>query len=213
MMVTLKMDQLSQWTNMHQDLLNDLINSLTILPGVGKKSAQRMALYLLDKNKDGAGILAKNLEKAIDEIGRCSRCRMLTSNDLCKICSDTSRDMNSICVVENPSDVLAIESTGGFKGRYFVLLGRLSPIEGISPDDLGINDFLKLIKIENIKEVILATSSTVEGDATAIYIKDHIKDIKVSRISYGIPIGGELEYVDGNTIARAIQGRTEINVD
>ena len=198
---------------MHQDLLNDLINSLTILPGVGKKSAQRMALYLLDKNKDGAGILAKNLEKAIDEIGRCSRCRMLTSNDLCKICSDTSRDMNSICVVENPSDVLAIESTGGFKGRYFVLLGRLSPIEGISPDDLGINDFLKLIKIENIKEVILATSSTVEGDATAIYIKDHIKDIKVSRISYWIPIGGELEYVDGNTIARAIQGRTEINVD
>ena len=198
---------------MHQDLLNDLINSLTILPGVGKKSAQRMALYLLDKNKDGAGILAKNLEKAIEEIGRCSRCRMLTSNDLCEICSDTSRDMNSICVVENPSDVLAIESTGGFKGRYFVLLGRLSPIEGISPDDLGINDFLKLIEIENIKEVILATSSTVEGDATAIYIKDHIKDIKVSRISYGIPIGGELEYVDGNTIARAIQGRTEINVD
>ena len=138
---------------MHQDLLNDLINSLTILPGVGKKSAQRMALYLLDKNKDGAGMLAKNLEKAIDEIGRCSRCRMLTSNDLCKICIDTSRDMNSICVVENPSDVLAIESTGGFKGRYFVLLGRLSPIEGISPEDLGINDFLKLIKIENIKEV------------------------------------------------------------
>ena len=198
---------------MHQDLLNDLINSLTILPGVGKKSAQRMALYLLDKNKDGAGILAKTLEKAIDEIGRCTSCRMLTSNSLCKICSDNTRDMNSICVVENPSDVLAIESTGGFKGRYFVLLGRLSPIDGISPNDLGINDFLKLIKIENIKEVILATSSTVEGDATAIYIKDHISDIKVSRISYGIPIGGELEYVDGNTIARAIQGRTEINVD
>ena len=198
---------------MHQDLLNDLINSLTILPGVGKKSAQRMALYLLDKNKDGAGILAKTLEKAIDEIGRCTRCRMLTSNSLCKICSDNTRDMNSICIVENPSDVLAIESTGGFKGRYFVLLGRLSPIDGISPDDLGINDFLKLIEIENIKEVILATSSTVEGDATAIYIKDHINNIKVSRISYGIPIGGELEYVDGNTIARAIQGRTEINVD
>ena len=198
---------------MHQDLLNDLINSLTILPGVGKKSAQRMALYLLDKNKDGARILAKTLEKAIDEIGRCTRCRMLTSNSLCKICSDNTRDMNSICVVENPSDVLAIESTGGFKGRYFVLLGRLSPIDGISPDDLGINDFLKLIEIENIKEVILATSSTVEGDATAIYIKDHINNIKVSRISYGIPIGGELEYVDGNTIARAIQGRTEINVD
>jgi recombination protein RecR len=116
-------------------------------------------------------------------------------------------------VVESPSDVLAIESTGGYRGKYFVLLGRLSPIEGVSPEDLGIHDFLKLIKVENIEEVILATSSTVEGDATAIYIKDHIKDIKVSRISYGIPIGGELEYVDGNTIARAIQGRTEINVD
>ena len=198
---------------MHQDLLNDLINALTILPGVGKKSAQRMALYLLDRNKDGAGILAKTMLDAIEHISRCSRCRMLTSNNLCKVCSDTTRENTSICVVESPSDVLAIESTGGYRGKYFVLLGRLSPIEGVSPEDLGIHDFLKLIKVENIEEVILATSSTVEGDATAIYIKDHIKDIKVSRISYGIPIGGELEYVDGNTIARAIQGRTEINVD
>ena len=198
---------------MHQDLLNDLINALTILPGVGKKSAQRMALYLLDRNKDGANILANTMLDAIEHIVRCSRCRMLTSNNLCKVCSDTSRENTSICVVESPSDVLAIESTGGYRGKYFVLLGRLSPIEGVSPEDLGINDLLQLIKVENIEEVILATSSTVEGDATAIYIKDHIKDIKVSRISYGIPIGGELEYVDGNTIARAIQGRTEINVD
>ncbi|MBQ21986.1 recombination mediator RecR [Gammaproteobacteria bacterium] len=198
---------------MHQDLLNDLINALTILPGVGKKSAQRMALYLLDKNKDGAGILAKTMQEAVEEISRCERCRMLTSNDLCKICADTSRDEDSICVVESPSDVLAIESTGGFRGKYFVLLGRLSPIEGVSPEDLGINDFLNLIAKEETKEVILATSSTVEGDATAMFIKDHINNIKVSRISYGIPIGGELEYVDGNTIARAIQGRTEINDD
>lgn len=198
---------------MNQDLLNDLINALTILPGVGKKSAQRMALYLLDKNKDGAGILANTMKDALVHINRCERCRMLTSNDLCKICSDKSRDQQSVCVVESPSDVLAIESTGGFRGKYFVLLGRLSPIEGISPEDLGINDFLNLIKKEAIKEVILATSSTVEGDATAMFLKDHIKDITVSRISYGIPIGGELEYVDGNTIARAIQGRTEINVD
>lgn len=198
---------------MHQDLLNDLINALTILPGVGKKSAQRMALYLLDKNKDGAGILAKTMQEAVEEISRCERCRMLTSNDLCKICADTSRDEDSICVVESPSDVLAIESTGGFRGKYFVLLGRLSPIEGVSPEDLGINDFLNLITKEQTKEVILATSSTVEGDATAMFIKDHINNIKVSRISYGIPIGGELEYVDGNTIARAIQGRTEINDD
>ena len=198
---------------MHQDLLNDLINALTILPGVGKKSAQRMALYLLDRNKDGASILANTMLDAIEHIVRCSRCRMLTSNNLCKVCSDTSRENTSMCVVESPSDVLAIESTGGYRGKYFVLLGRLSPIEGVSPEDLGINDLLQLIKVENIEEVILATSSTVEGDATAIYIKDHIEDIKVSRISYGIPIGGELEYVDGNNIARAIQGRTEINVD
>ena len=198
---------------MNQDILNDLINSLMILPGVGKKSAQRMALYLLDKNKDGASVLAKTLQEAVEEISRCERCRMLTSNDLCRICSDTSRDIHSICVVESPSDVLAIESTGGFRGKYFVLLGRLSPIEGISPEDLGVNDFLSLIDKESTKEVILATSSTVEGDATAMFLKDHINNIKVSRISYGIPIGGELEYVDGNTIARAIQGRTEINDD
>ena len=198
---------------MQTDLLNDLINSLTILPGVGKKSAQRMALYLLDKNTDGAGILAKTLENAIKEIKRCTSCRMLTSNDLCKVCSDTNRDTNKICIVENPSDVLAIESTGGYKGIYFVLLGRLSPIDGIGPEELGISDLLKILNLKNIDEVILATSSTVEGDATAIYIKDHINNIKVSRISYGIPIGGELEYVDGNTIARAIQGRIEVNVD
>ncbi len=198
---------------MHKDLLNDLINSLTILPGVGKKSAQRMALYLLDKNKDGASLLSKTLQDAVNSIDRCKRCRMLTSNDYCKVCSDSSRDQSSICIIENPSDMLAIESTGGFRGKYFVLLGRLSPIDGVGPEDLGIDQLLNLIKNEEITEVILATSSTVEGDATAIFIKDHIKDVRVSRISYGIPIGGELEYVDGNTIARAIQGRIEINVD
>ena len=199
---------------MNQDLLNELINALTILPGVGKKSAQRMALYLLDRNKDGASILANTLSDAIKSIQRCSNCRMLTSNNLCRVCSDSSRDSNSICVVESPSDVLAIESTGGFRGKYFVLLGRLSPIDGIGPEDLGIDDLLNITNNnDDVKEVILATSSTVEGDATAIYIKDHIKNAKVSRISYGIPIGGELEYVDGTTIARAIEGRIEIDVD
>ena len=195
---------------MNQDLVTELINALTILPGVGKKSAQRMALYLLDRNKDGASILANTLNLAVENIQRCSSCRMLTSNDLCKVCLDSSRDAKSICVVESPSDVLAIESTGGFRGKYFVLLGRLSPIDGIGPEDLGIDDLLKIIIKNEIKEVILATSSTVEGDATAIFIKDHVKSAKVSRISYGIPIGGELEYVDGNTIARAIQGRIVI---
>ena len=198
---------------MKQDLVTELIHALTILPGVGKKSAQRMALYLLDRNKDGASILANTLKEAIDKIQRCSSCRMLTSNNLCNICSDTSRDNKSICVVESPSDVLAIESTGGFRGRYFVLLGRLSPIDGVGPDELGINDLIQIIDNDEVKEIILATSSTVEGDATAIYIKDHVKNAKVSRISYGIPIGGELEYVDGTTIAKAIEGRVEINVD
>ena len=195
---------------MTKDLLNDLIQALTILPGVGKKSAQRMALYLLDKNKQGAKIMASTLLEAIEDISRCKRCRMLTSYDFCRVCSDLSRDDKSICVVESPSDVLAIESTGGYKGKYFVLLGRLSPIEGVGPEDLGIEELLVIIESEGIEELILATSSTVEGDATGMYIKDHIPDIKVSRISYGIPIGGELEYVDSNTIAQAIQGRTEV---
>ena len=198
---------------MNQDLVTELINALTILPGVGKKSAQRMALYLLDRNKDGASVLASTLIQAIENIQRCSSCRMLTSNNLCGVCSDVSRDSSSICVVESPSDVLAIESTGGYRGKYFVLLGRLSPIDGVGPEDLGINDLLNRIVADEVKEVILATSSTVEGDATAIFIKDHVKNAKVSRISYGIPIGGELEYVDGTTIARAIEGRVEINVD
>ena len=198
---------------MNQDLVTELINALTILPGVGKKSAQRMALYLLDRNKDGASILANTLNQAVENIQRCSTCRMLTSNSICNVCSDPSRDSQSICVVESPSDVLAIESTGGFRGKYFVLLGRLSPIDNIGPEDLGIDDLLKITSTNEIKEVILATSSTVEGDATAIFIKDHVKNAKVSRISYGIPIGGELEYVDGTTIARAIEGRIEINVD
>ena len=198
---------------MNKDLVLELINSLMILPGVGKKSAQRMALYLLDRNKDGASILANTLLDAINNIQRCSNCRMLTSSSICKICNDNSRDSNCICVVESPSDVLAIESTGGFKGKYFVLLGRLSPIDGVGPDELGIGDLINMVEKNNITEIILATSSTVEGDATAIYIKDHIKNAKVSRISYGIPIGGELEYVDGTTIAKAIEGRVEINVD
>ena len=195
---------------MSKDLLYELIEALTILPGVGKKSAQRMALFLLDKNKDGALHLAKTLEESLEAIQRCEVCRQLTSELICKICRDESRDLYSLCIVENPSDVLAIESTGGFKGRYFVLMGRLSPIDGVSPDDLGIPDLLRHIQDAKIEEVILATSSTVEGDATASFINEHLVDVKVSRISYGIPIGGELEYVDSNTIARAIQGRIEI---
>ena len=196
---------------MRNDLLYQLIEVLTILPGIGKKSAQRMALYLIDKNKDGAKLMANSILEAVENIKRCQRCRMLTSEDLCNICSDKNRDNKSICVVEHISDVLAIESTGGYRGTYFVLLGRLSPMDGIGPDELGIKDLIKMIRNEDIEEVILATSSTVEGDATALYIKENIKNVTVSRISYGIPIGGELEYVDGNTIARAITGRRSLD--
>ena len=196
---------------MRNDLLYQLIEVLTILPGIGKKSAQRMALYLIDKNKDGAKLMANSILEAVENIKRCQRCRMLTSEDFCNICSDKNRDKKSICVVEHISDVLAIESTGGYRGTYFVLLGRLSPMDGIGPDELGIKDLIKIIHNEDTEEVILATSSTVEGDATALYIKANIKNVTVSRISYGIPIGGELEYVDGNTIARAITGRRSLD--
>ena len=170
-----------------------------------------MALYLIDKNKDGAKLMANSILEAVENIKRCQRCRMLTSEDFCNICSDKNRDKKSICVVEHISDVLAIESTGGYRGTYFVLLGRLSPMDGIGPDELGIKDLIKIIHNEDTEEVILATSSTVEGDATALYIKENIKNVTVSRISYGIPIGGELEYVDGNTIARAITGRRSLD--
>ena len=196
---------------MRNDLLYQLIDVLTILPGIGKKSAQRMALYLIDKNKDGAKLMANSILEAVENIKRCQRCRMLTSEDFCNICSDKNRDKKSICVVEHISDVLAIESTGGYRGTYFVLLGRLSPMDGIGPDELGIKDLIKIIHNDHIEEVILATSSTVEGDATALYIKENVKNVTVSRISYGIPIGGELEYVDGNTIARAITGRRSLD--
>ena len=194
-----------------KDLLHELIEALTLLPGVGKKSAQRMALFLLDKNKDGAMFIAETLKTAVENVRKCNDCRILTSSEICSICSDGRRDKSKICVVENPSDVLAIETTGGFRGLYFVLMGRLSPLDDVKPEDLGIPQLITRINKGVVKEVILATSSTVEGDATAYFIKDHIKNVKVSRISYGIPIGGELEYVDANTIARAIQGRIDLS--
>ena len=198
---------------MSSDLLDKLIKALTVLPGVGKKSAQRMALYLLDKNKSGAREIATSLNGALENIQRCNSCRMLTTDDLCNICRDDTRDSNCICVVESPSDLLAIESAGGYKGKYYVLMGRLSPLDNLGPDDLGIPKLLEKIREEGVKEIILALSSTIEGDATAIFIRDHVEDIKVTRISYGIPVGGELEYVDSNTIARSIIGRIELNDD
>jgi len=193
-------------------LINQLVTSLTILPGVGPKSAQRLALYLLEKDKAGAAMLVQHLNEALEKVGHCQQCRNLTENDLCPVCDDAKRNHEQLCVVETPAEVLAIEQTG-FRGRYFVLFGRLSPIEGIGPDALGL-DKLKALVIKNqVKEVILATNPTVEGEATAQYIQQLLfsLDVVVSRIAHGVPLGGELEYVDGGTLAHALAGRIDIS--
>tara|TARA_Y100001970_G_C13988008_1_gene726696 strand:+ start:206 stop:808 length:603 start_codon:yes stop_codon:yes gene_type:complete len=194
-------------------LLEQLIKTFKILPGIGEKSAQRMAFYLLEKNRIGGKNLANLLLSSMEQIRNCSICRNFTEEIECEICSNNKRDNNLICVVENPTDVIAIESAGCFKGKYFVLMGRLSPIDGVTPDNLGIPSLVHRIMESEIKEVIIATSPTVEGDATSFYIKDQINDetILISRIAYGVPMGGELEYVDNTTLSRAIQGRRKLD--
>ena len=196
-----------------ETLLAQLIQSFKILPGIGEKSAQRMAFYLLEKNREGGNNLAKLISTSMEQIRNCSTCRNLTEEVECEICSNEKRDKNLLCVVENPTDVIAIESSGSFKGKYFVLMGRLSPIDGITPENLGIPMLIERINNSDIKEIIIATSPTVEGDATSFYINDQIKDetVLVSRIAYGVPMGGELEYVDNTTLSRAIQGRRKLN--
>ena len=194
-------------------LLAQLIQSFKILPGIGEKSAQRMAFYLLEKNREGGNNLAKLILSSMEKVRNCSTCRNLTEEVECDICSSEKRDKNLLCVVENPTDVIAIESSGSFKGKYFVLMGRLSPIDGVTPENLGIPMLIDRITKSEIKEIIIATSPTVEGDATSFYIKDQIKDesILISRIAYGVPMGGELEYVDNTTLSRAIQGRRKLD--
>ena len=196
-----------------ETLLAQLIQSFKILPGIGEKSAQRMAFYLLEKNREGGNNLAKLIAASMEQIRNCSICRNLTEEVICEICSNEKRDKNLLCVVENPTDVIAIESSGSFKGKYFVLMGRLSPIDGVTPENLGIPMLIERINNSDIKELIIATSPTVEGDATSFYINDQIKDetVLVSRIAYGVPMGGELEYVDNTTLSRAIQGRRKLD--
>lgn len=193
-------------------LLAQLIKAFKVLPGVGEKSAQRMAFYLLENNREGGIKLSKLLTNAMENIRNCASCRNLTEDIYCDICSDTKRDNSTLCIVESPTDVIAIENSGSFKGKYYVLMGRLSPIDGVNPADLGIPKLIEDINANDIKEVIIATSPTIEGDATSFYIKDQIakENIIISRIAYGVPMGGELEYVDNTTLSRAIQGRREI---
>lgn len=193
----------------HSPLVQNLIQALCCLPGVGPRSAQRMALQLLERNRDAGTQLADALQQAIARVGHCQRCRTLTEEAICAICSATSRDESLLCVVENPMDVSAIEQSGEYRGRYFVLLGHLSPLDGIGPDEIGVPLLLDLVASGGVTEVILATGTTVEGEATAYYLAEHLeaRGVSVSRIAHGVPMGGELEYVDGGTIARALAGR------
>ena len=196
----------------YTNLIQKLITAFCCLPGVGPKTAQRMVLHILEHHRKEGMTLSEVLSEAITNVKRCSSCRMLTENSQCDICISSKRERNKICVVENPSDVFAIEQSGEYKGLYFVLLGSLSPIDGIGPNQIGINDLINKVNNEEIHELILATSTTIEGEATSFYIADQLKnkDIKVTRIAYGVPMGGELEFVDGGTIARAFSGRSAI---
>lgn len=190
-------------------LIEKLVESFRCLPGVGPKSAQRMALYLLERNRAGGRHLVAMLEEAIEKVGNCQQCRTLTEDPLCRICTNPARNSRLLCIVESPADVHAIEQTGSYKGLYFVLMGHLSPIDGVGPDQIGIPELIDLIRNRQIDEVILASNPTVEGEATAYYIAEQIKgfNLIVSRIAHGVPVGGELEFVDGGTLSHAFNGR------
>ncbi len=193
-------------------LLEQLIEALRCLPGVGPKTAQRMAFQLLERNRDKGIHLANVLQAAMQNIHHCKSCRTFSETEFCKLCTATNRDAALLCIVESPIDLVAVEQMGNYRGRYFVLMGHLSPLDGIGPDDLGIKQLAELLAQGGIKEVILATNPTVEGEATAHYISELVKQhhIKVTRIAHGVPLGGELEYIDSGTIARAFAGRETV---
>lgn len=193
-------------------LIRQLIEALRGLPGVGPKTAQRMALNLLERDREVARHLAHTLERAMDGVGYCSRCRTLSESDICDLCTDPRRDDSVLCVLQSPADVWAVEMAGSFRGRYFVLKGHLSPIDGLGPDEIGIPALVERLDGSEVAEVILATNPTVEGEATAHYIAGLLRPrgIKVSRIAHGVPLGGELEFIDGGTLAHALAGRTPV---
>ena len=190
-------------------LLVQLIDALRCMPGVGKKSAQRIAFHLLERDRDGASQLSVALTQAVQGIGHCTRCRMLSEHELCSICSAGGRDETQLCIVESPADVMAIEDATGFRGHYFVLMGHLSPLDGIGPQELGLTSLEERLAEGGINEMIIATNPTVEGDATAHYLADLAErhGVQASRIAHGVPLGGELEYVDGGTLSHAFYGR------
>ncbi len=192
--------------------LEGLIAALRCLPGVGQKTAQRMAFHLLQRERDGARELARALETGLSDIRHCQDCRMFSAGPQCPICASDKRDPSQLCVVESPADVAALEQNTDFRGRYFVLLGRLSPLDGIGPEELGLSRLAERMGSEDIEEVIVATNPTVEGEATAHYIAELARaaGLRVSRIAHGVPVGGELEYVDGGTLAHALSGRRPV---
>ncbi len=193
----------------YSPLLGRLIEHLRCLPGVGPKSAQRMAFHLLERDRPGARELSRSLAEAVEQVGHCHECRMLTEDKLCEICGNGKRDASILCVVESPADVVAVEQSAGFGGRYFVLMGHLSPLDGIGPDELGLDLLVARFESGEVKEVVLATNPTVEGEATAQYIAELAAErgVAATRIAHGVPIGGELEYVDGGTLSHAFAGR------
>lgn len=190
-------------------LVARLIEALRCLPGVGPKSAQRMAYHLLERNRDGAVRLAEALVEAVERVGQCRDCRNLSEHERCSLCADARRDHSLLCVVESPSDVQALEASTDYRGLYFVLMGHLSPLDGIGPDDIGLDLLARRLADGTITEIILATNPTVEGEATAHYIGELAREhgVRATRLAHGIPLGGELEYVDGNTLSHAFSGR------
>ena len=197
----------------YSPILQDLIEAFKQLPGIGIKSAQRIVFYLLKENDNKGQFLADSIQKSFQSIKECDQCRMYTEEETCGICADINRDSEIICIVETPADLIAIENTSQFKGKYFVLMGRLSPIDGIGPDELKIDLLISHLQQSNVTEVILAVSPTIEGEATVSYIASLVQseNIKSSRIAYGVPMGGELEYVDTNTLIQALNNRNTIS--
>jgi recombination protein RecR len=188
------------------------MEALRCLPGVGNKTAQRMTYHLLERDRDGGRALAQALQRAMQDVGRCQDCRTLCETERCQLCSSGSRDPGQLCIVESPADVDAIEQATDFRGRYFVLMGHLSPLDGIGPAQLGLDQLAQRFAQGELREVILATNPTVEGEATAQYISElaHELGIRTTRIAHGVPMGGELEYIDSSTLSHAFSGRREL---
>lgn len=196
----------------HSPRIERLIEALRCLPGVGPKSAQRMTYYLLERDRAGGRRLAEALLEAMDKVGSCRRCRTFSETEVCALCASSARDAALLCVVESPADVAALEQSTGYRGLYFVLMGHLSPLDGIGPKDLGLDLLEARLADGEVRELILATNPTVEGEATAHYIADmaRARGVRATRIAHGVPLGGELEYIDGGTLSHAFAGRQEL---